>query len=375
MPGPPINKNLWMGAWLVCQIVAAVLFGILTVQCMFYFDRFKQDKRGFKVLVSLPVHLSRECRSPQYGKHFPYNRPDKSHIETSDSATTFPDSLPRTLDFLIQIFSLCWITIVVSRHYGDMGYMGRSPWAIAPVCIVVFRDRYGRFNLSYDWNLIQSFRSFFYSTPLNTDRSRVTIPHEGVLNTWLKDFWFTAEAATDILVALIVVYSLRAGKFANSYNGKQGLRRLVVYTISNGLVTSVVAVVILVLESCSGSYPLTHTLVLIQLYSNSLLASLNLRGSWIKGQKPNYSEGIAPECHARFHNMAQPSPNSAAPNGLFSAMTLTDPDGLPMSNVEQRRVARDQTSGMPSHEPAATLSINAEDDGLFNSIIQEERPH
>ncbi|KAF8321572.1 hypothetical protein DL93DRAFT_2163185 [Clavulina sp. PMI_390] len=78
------------------------------------------------------------------------------------------------------------------------------------------------------------------------------------------------KAAADILVASIVVYSL-------------SLRKKITYT-GNGLLTSILALVefslfqfVPQLGAHSG-----FGLVLGRIYANSLLASLNLRGTWIQ---------------------------------------------------------------------------------------------
>ncbi|KAF8321567.1 hypothetical protein DL93DRAFT_2163180 [Clavulina sp. PMI_390] len=167
------NKDSYIGAWLVCEIVSTVLFGILTIQCILYLSQFKRDNWGFKALV-LTVWV---------------------------------------LDFGTVAFGAAWTYLAIwIKNYGL--YLWLLLATLSFVCGVVFAVRV-----------------------------RILLQEGGLATwAWLNYLWFFSAATTDLLVAFIVVFSLGGSNYSYSRDTKRGLRKLIFYTISNGILTSVFAV-------------------------------------------------------------------------------------------------------------------------------------
>ncbi|KAF8321573.1 hypothetical protein DL93DRAFT_1427276 [Clavulina sp. PMI_390] len=290
-----------IGVWLVCEIVSSVLFGVLTVQCSFYFSRFPNDKWGYKALVSLSW----------------------------------------LLEFFNEIFTLWWTYELQIHDFGLVALKPKFEWMPGLLCAItsvnavlaqLFFARRGYLLSHSVWPLslfsvalavLGFVAGIMVSVELITGSVSGDLPEDK----WIKSLWTLSEAIADILVASIVVYSLSARRKAAYTSIRKGVGRLMVYTISNGLLTSILALVefgLFPFLPQSGAHP-GFGLVLGRIYANSLLASLNLRGTWIQDKKPTSS---AEE---------------------------------PISRAE------------PPHEnPPIMKSINEVDDGLFNSPIEPQ---
>ncbi|KAF8312701.1 hypothetical protein DL93DRAFT_1299455 [Clavulina sp. PMI_390] len=213
--------NLNLGAWLVSKLVSTILFGVLTVQCAFYWNRYQRDQWGLKSLV----------------------------------VTAW------ILDFANELSMSFWTYLAIIRHFGDLTFMmEESEWPITTMCIFVstlalmaqffYTRRAYLLNKSL-WplcllSLSLSVLSFISGIALGIEV--VAIPnYRNSRYAWMREVWLISEAATDVLVSCIVVYALTTRRVAASGTVKRGLRRLILYTISDGLLTTVVAVALLIL--------------------------------------------------------------------------------------------------------------------------------
>ncbi|KAF8310859.1 hypothetical protein DL93DRAFT_1564820 [Clavulina sp. PMI_390] len=288
------NNFLSLGAWLVCEIVSSILFGILTIQCALYFNRFRNDNWGFKALVSVSWFL----------------------------------------ELLNQTFTLWWTYQVQVRNFGHLAAELKYGWTLGATCSVMsfnaalvqlFFARRGYLLNPSIWPLpllsvFLAFLAFFAG--MTTSIKMMIASGEFPGYEWLKKLWILSEAATDILVALVVVHSLGTRRKAAHLSTQGGLQRLIFYTMSNGLLTSILALIVFALfqfVAQLGAYPGVN-LVLARIYANSLVTSLNLRGTWIQDNKTSHPT----------HEPAEP----------------------------------------PQVNSASNLSINDADDGLFSSPIE-----
>ncbi|KAF8310860.1 hypothetical protein DL93DRAFT_1564683 [Clavulina sp. PMI_390] len=153
---------------------------------------------------------------------------------------------------------------------------------------------------------------------------------------WLKKLWILSEAATDLLVALIVVYSLKVKRKAAHFR-KDVLQRLIVYTISNGLLTSTLAITSFALFQFlpqDGLYPGIN-LVLARVYANSVVASLNLRGTWMQNNSAS---------HPAYELTSRTDPRQEVPS--TSRMINDADDGLFSSPIEPHIISHSRIDGV-----------------------------
>ncbi|KAF8312699.1 hypothetical protein DL93DRAFT_2098171 [Clavulina sp. PMI_390] len=179
-----MNKDLDLGAWLVSKIFSSVLFGVLTVQCAFYWDKYKHDRWGFKALV----------------------------------VTAW------TLDFANEILTTCWTYLSIG--YWDVNGSKTMCMFVSALALITQLEQSIMAVVS---GVIGSLPAFIHFRDSFWDRN-VGVYSGGY--GWLREFWFISEAATDMFVSFTVVYALTVGRFAAS---------------RNGLLTSIVAVAILIL--------------------------------------------------------------------------------------------------------------------------------
>ncbi|KAF8329828.1 uncharacterized protein EI90DRAFT_3062137 [Cantharellus anzutake] len=86
----------------------------------------------------------------------------------------------------------------------------------------------------------------------------------------------------DILIAYSVISQLIGNK-TGFRSTDRGIMRLITFTFSTGALSSIAACTIIVTFLTGlGSETLGFSYLLCRIYSNSLLASLNQRGSWFK---------------------------------------------------------------------------------------------
>ncbi|KAF8321587.1 hypothetical protein DL93DRAFT_1432872 [Clavulina sp. PMI_390] len=269
MTGPVVstdqtNDFVSIGVWLVCEILSSILFGILTVQCFFYFDRFRRDKWGLKALVVLSWVL--ELSNQFFTVWWSYEVQVRGFIKKA-----------MVTDFMWTPGAICAVTsinaVLVQMFFARRGYLlNPSMWPLSLIAVVL--------------SLVACISGLIVSVKM------MTVLEDFPEGKWLKKLWVISEAITDVLVAGIVVYSL-SGRRKVAYTGNRGgVERLMIYTITNGLLTSFLALLVFFLVGFLphlGAYP-GATLVLARVYANSLLASLNLRGTWITDKKDTSSD-------------------------------------------------------------------------------------
>ncbi|KAF8310861.1 hypothetical protein DL93DRAFT_2084045 [Clavulina sp. PMI_390] len=167
-----------------------------------------------------------------------------------------------------QTFTLWWTYQVQIRNFGQPVAKIKFGWTLGAICSII----------SVNGFLVQLFfaRRGFLLNPSNWPLSLLSVAlatsafMAGMITSvkmmlvsgdfqgyeWLKVLWILSEAATDLLVAFIVVYSLSARRKAAYFGTKGGLQRLMLYTISNGLLTSILAITSFVLFQFVPQYGL-----------------------------------------------------------------------------------------------------------------------
>ncbi|KAF8321588.1 hypothetical protein DL93DRAFT_1433358 [Clavulina sp. PMI_390] len=258
------NVFVSTGVWLVCEILSSILFGILTVQCFFYFDRFRRDKWVLKSLVVLSWAL--ELSNQVVAAWWSYEVQVRNFIERA--VVTNCVWAPGAMCAITSINAA-----ILQLYFARRGYLlNASLWPLSLIAVALAL-------LAFISGLIVSGNMMSMLGDFPEVR-------------WLNKLWVLTEAVTDLLVAGIVVYSLSGRRKVAYTSNRSGVERLMIYTISNGLLTSFLALLVFVLVEFLphlGAYP-GVTLVLARVYANSLLASLNLRGTWITDKKDTSSD-------------------------------------------------------------------------------------
>ncbi|KAF9512303.1 hypothetical protein BS47DRAFT_1093502 [Hydnum rufescens UP504] len=233
-----------LGAVLVSVIASASLFGILTTQCYYYALRFKQDPRWLKcIVVALWI-----------------------------------------IDGTHQI-TVCAIIFQYSvEHYGDLHYVRRSIWPVSfcimleplPALIVqmYFTRRLYYLNQKL-WPIaactailsIATFALGEICASITVCDIAVTIPVAWTLHTSRTGF-----RQTDALIVKLILWTVNTGALPASC----ALLEAVMFILKNETLIHLAA-----------------NIVLAKLYSNTLLAFLNRRGTLTKGGALHFSDHIA----------------------------------------------------------------------------------
>ncbi|KAF9512513.1 hypothetical protein BS47DRAFT_1382910 [Hydnum rufescens UP504] len=298
-PNPALDSTL--GAAFVSVIISAVLFGMLTTQCYYYFFRSKHDPRWLKCIVI--------------------------GLWTIDFAHQFSASI------MIFQYSLC--------HFGDFQYLKKTTW---PPALCVMLEPFPAFVVQMSVPVFEgvkmsdsesTYRSYLrrYFTRrsycLNPKLWPMTIfivtlsvltlgvgegkPHTPHLHnplryrcilacgintllidrfaqlkdyTWLVALWLVTCSVCDISVTLSVVWTL--------YTSRTGfkdtdalLTKLIIWTVSTGALRASFALFQLIMFIIKNDtlIHLAANIVLAKLYSNTFVASLNRRGHPLRARQ------------------------------------------------------------------------------------------
>ncbi|KAF8517027.1 hypothetical protein BU17DRAFT_67145 [Hysterangium stoloniferum] len=124
------------------------------------------------------------------------------------------------------------------------------------------------------------------------DKFTVTVYAEFQKYTWVVDIWLGSAALCDILVSTAIVRSLWKSRTGITRTNDL-ITRLIIWTINTGILTSVWAILDMVMFSASPQtlIHLFFNVMLAKLYANSLLATLNNRRS--AEDNSHISQGIS----------------------------------------------------------------------------------
>ncbi|KAF9512022.1 hypothetical protein BS47DRAFT_1114720 [Hydnum rufescens UP504] len=256
--GPALDNTL--GAMLVSIIVSASLFGVLTTQCHYYVIRFKQDPIWLKCIVAALWIIDSIHQIGVSAMIFQYNvnhYGDFEYLRQSSWLVSVCGILEPLPAFIVQIY-------FTRRLY----YLNRKLWPVAAFTAILS---------------IISFAMGEASSILTFTFSRFT---EYTRNTWLVIIWLITCSVCDIAIAISVAWTL----YTSCTGFKQTdvlLARLILWIVTTGAlpVSFALLQVVTFMVMNESLIHLAANIVLIKLYSNTLLASLNRWDSLTKGRQ------------------------------------------------------------------------------------------
>ncbi|RDB15644.1 O-methylsterigmatocystin oxidoreductase [Hypsizygus marmoreus] len=247
------NPHGSLGAIEIGVIISSFLFGIVTVQVFVYFARFPEDRKWLKALVIIVWLL--ELGDTVSGCHVVYTMTitDFGHAERFLKPI---DSLGVAMVFsafvgpIVQAFFAERLRILSGKLYLPV-----ICWSLSCVRLVA--------------SLLGAAEGF--ATKSLADYEKTWL--------WLLISLLSVGACVDVLVAASLCFYLTRRK-SESLKGTTGIiNKLILYTIQTGLLTSIAAVAMLIslVAMENNLIWISIFMFMAQLFSNSLLASLNAR--------------------------------------------------------------------------------------------------
>ncbi|KZT21260.1 hypothetical protein NEOLEDRAFT_1181887 [Neolentinus lepideus HHB14362 ss-1] len=249
------------GTFLISLFIAAILYGVSILQTFIYYQNYPSDRRTLKMLSSVNRKVAVIC-----------------FIETAHTAfcvdfiynyliTNFGNE-----SHLGEIYWSVGVTVILGILMSGVAHSFyiRRVWIMSkhniPLTLLLVTLALGRFV----FGIIAA--SLLYISPNWTEL------HSQRLNLSTLAVGLSSGAATDIVVATSLIVSLNRQR-TGFESTNSSIKRLMVYVIHTGLITSVIGVLILITYASVHRRPLFMGLVEIQskLYANTLLASLNAR--------------------------------------------------------------------------------------------------
>jgi len=242
------------GPLLVGAFLNAILYGVCMVQCFTYYQTYKRDRKGIRLLVLYLMVMETFNTLINLGIIFEplvlnFGNPQAFIVAPTmlilDAISTVFISTP--VQFLaawrIYIVSESKVMPLIIVFFGTCSLIGGSALSIS---VSFFREWAG-------------FKRF-----------------DGALITWL-----TGSAAADVLITLSLSWTL--------YRWKTGMKatddrvsKIVRLTMQTGLLTTIFALLDLIISLTVHRVLLNFAwdLALSKLYTNSLLSTLNARNKW-----------------------------------------------------------------------------------------------
>ncbi|KAF8324562.1 uncharacterized protein EI90DRAFT_2325060 [Cantharellus anzutake] len=231
------------------------------------------------------------------------------------SAKRDPAWLKYTVAFLMIadivnfVFDFTFVWQYTITHFGDFEYIQRSTWVFNtdPVMTVIISTTVQSF---YAWRVRKLTGHTWLYVLLFVSASIQFLSGLGTTIgcSIVKDFyrfqsfrsvvivWLTLSAVTDIAIAAIMVEYLRTHR-TGIQKTEDAITRLVRFTIQTGALTSIWAIVdLIVYLSFNNTLHLIFNMSLSKLYSNSCLSSLNSRAAWTESvtqSEKNLGHGVS----------------------------------------------------------------------------------
>jgi len=254
---PGLNIPLLEGPLVLGYLWSYMLYGVLIVQMYIYYMHFTKDHKGIKIfewtlflLETVFTIFTTIAAWNQFGK----NWGDVQSLLLIDWSW---EPLPALNGFLA--------TMVQSFYVWRIYNLTKN------IFIALFIESV---------SLMQCILAFFYGI-------RVSVEGRGIDKlfalTNVISAWLVGAAVCDVLITVTIVTVLaRANQRTRFKQTTNAITRLIRYTVETGLITSVMAVIELILWLTTGKEYNIHFigfLVLGKLYSNALVATLNSRAS------------------------------------------------------------------------------------------------
>ncbi|KAH9914531.1 uncharacterized protein BXZ73DRAFT_106602 [Epithele typhae] len=253
-PGPQIAVQSSIAAGLIGTTVGSLFYGVMLLQALMYFYKYKNDQPILKLMV-LVIVLA-ETAHVGISMHVEYHYLISHHAD--------PDADNFATVSIILLAPVSALVILIS----DIFY-ARRVWLFNPPYRIVFFAAWASFVGAGTGFVLAA----FFKLLMNR-----TYQH-WVAVKWLTTVAFACAAVSDVLVAISLVYHL--------YRQKTGFGRtdrlvdtLTTYAINTGLVTSLSSlfcVILSVLEGPHHLYLVALSVVTTKFYAISVLVTLNSR--------------------------------------------------------------------------------------------------
>ncbi|OJA11070.1 hypothetical protein AZE42_06925 [Rhizopogon vesiculosus] len=316
---------LFLGAGFIGGMIAAIMYGITTLQTYLYYVYFPRDSHSLKFLVALiwvldTLHVSFMCHALYH--YLVSSFGDADALTTAIWSLVVRIARPERKSPLLGFYLKLMIKAAVyGRHRANILYFSDSPLdsfehkMVADMrhCKSKLSDSYGDSALNGDF---VTSRWWLFSHTLDLDwrqscSCQYSSPQSGsnvmnYLRFEKKEFsalqQITLYAATPFAIAAVLsdvcitiaLCVLLHGNRSPVIETNVLVNTLIVYAINRCLLTSVVAVaeVIAFAISPASLWFIAIDFVIGKLYANSFLASLNSRSA-LRGRSHTHSEGTS----------------------------------------------------------------------------------
>jgi len=249
---PPVQ--LLFGPMLVGVFMNAVLYGVMLVQTVIYYQTYKKDSTRMKLFV-LFLFIA-ETLNTGFDLALIYE-PLVQKYGTPPATTFFPLFLPT--DPLLTVIISTPIQIFIAYR---IKIISRASWLAAAICALAIASFGGGIWLTVT---IIHIRRFARKPELH----------------WPALLWLLASAIADVTITVSLTWNLAKRK--TGFSGTDdAINRIIRLTIQTGFITAVFAILDV---ACFLALP--HTTInfvwdfaLSKLYTNALLSTLNARSSW-----------------------------------------------------------------------------------------------
>ncbi|GBE84573.1 hypothetical protein BKA93DRAFT_827718 [Sparassis latifolia] len=250
------NLNETVGALLLGSLFTAVGYGITTMQTYMYMTRFPKDPKIMRytvwsLLILDTTHITLSWHMVYYYLILNYDN---------------PPALERSVwSFDITVVVTAVITVVAHCFYARRVFiLGGRQWflTIIILCLSAMRLIFGT---------IVTVRLFQI-------RELALVPHKIGVEVGVG---MGAGTLADFIITVSLVWFLRGHRSGFNSQTDNLLDRIIFWTINNGLLTSIVGLVVIltcIIMPYNMIYLAVH-LLLSKLYANALLATLNFRKS------------------------------------------------------------------------------------------------
>ncbi|KAJ7508589.1 hypothetical protein B0H11DRAFT_1965792 [Mycena galericulata] len=245
-----------MGATLIGLFLSSVFYGVTLLQTYQYYNKYgREDNWYLLILVAVLTALDRFAVISNMKPSYFYlisNFANPLAILHIDWSLTFSVISTACVAFLVQCFYAYRVWILSARK------------VLAPAMIVVL-------------GLASFVMAVLYMSLMFNNGSLLYIP----TITWISSTSLGCSLGADILIVSTMVRYLSRGRQQGFQKTDHVLRRLMIYTIKTGLITTACTVVTLILGEVLSStfYNTIFYYPLSKCYVNSMLAFLNARES------------------------------------------------------------------------------------------------
>ncbi|KAF8967922.1 hypothetical protein BDZ97DRAFT_1916495 [Flammula alnicola] len=259
------DLNNTFGAFLIGTVVSAMLFGVTVTQTWYYFQNYSD---GILVQAVVPIILVAETLHIVFCIHAIYHYVILSFGE--------PQELMKVIWTATASLTVTSVIVVVVQLFYAWRIYAVSRKNIGVTAFVVILAL-ARFGVGIAFSVTSFERPFFQ------DFEQHQAP--------LIDAALGMSVVTDAFIAASLSYYLHTSR-SGVRSTDTLINKLIIFSINNGLLTSVFDIVILISATTQRNALIFLAILEVvgNLYSNSMLATLNSRRSTIKSMLPTAVE-------------------------------------------------------------------------------------